>query len=187
MVANYREAILEAARKSVQSHGYSGLNMRQLAEVVGIKAASIYYHFPSKADLGAAVARRYWEDAAARLDAMVDGGADPATCLRNYPLTFRHSLESENRMCLGTYMAAEFEDLPEAVRAEVLTFADINIAWLTKVLLAGGFVGEQGSAARARAIYAAVVGAQLVARSRADLPLYDELIESYRGAGLLPA
>ncbi|MEZ0222182.1 MAG: TetR/AcrR family transcriptional regulator, partial [Tardiphaga sp.] len=33
----------------------------------------------------------------------------------------------------------------------------------------------------------AITGAQLMARSRADVSLYDALIESYRAAGLLPA
>ena len=40
---------------------------------------------------------------------------------------------------------------------------------------------------RARAICSAIVGAQLMARSRANIALYDGLIESYRTAGLLPA
>ncbi len=53
-----KEAILAAARRTAQAHGYSGLNFRDLAAEVGIKAASIYHHFPSKADLAAAVARR---------------------------------------------------------------------------------------------------------------------------------
>lgn len=57
-----RERILVAATKIAQAHGYSGLNFRDLAEAVGIKAASIYHHFASKADLGAAVARRYWRN-----------------------------------------------------------------------------------------------------------------------------
>jgi TetR/AcrR family transcriptional regulator, transcriptional repressor for nem operon len=39
---------------------------------------------------------------------------------------------------------------------------------------------------RPRAIFAAVAGAQLVARSRSDISLFDELIDSYRMAGLLP-
>jgi len=34
---------------------------------------------------------------------------------------------------------------------------------------------------------AAVAGAQLIARSRSDISLYDALIDSYRVAGLLPA
>jgi TetR/AcrR family transcriptional repressor of nem operon len=47
-------------------------------------------------------------------------------------------------------------------------------------------VPAANSEKRARAIYAAVAGAQLMARSRADIALYDELIDSYREAGLLP-
>ena len=62
MSTNAKEAILAAARQTAQAHGYGGLNYRDLATEVGIKAASIHYHFPAKADLGAAVAKRYWED-----------------------------------------------------------------------------------------------------------------------------
>ncbi len=43
-----RDEILNAARLAAQAHGYTGLNIRGLADEVGIKAASIYYHFPSK-------------------------------------------------------------------------------------------------------------------------------------------
>ena len=118
----------DAAKKAAQAHGYGGLNFRDLALGVGIKSASIYYHFPGKAELGAAVARRYWEDSAAELEAMLAAGTDPKECLRQYPGTFRRTLESDNRMCLGSYMAAEFDDLPEAVRTEVQAFAEVNIA-----------------------------------------------------------
>jgi TetR/AcrR family transcriptional repressor of nem operon len=53
-------------------------------------------------------------------------------------------------------MAAEYVDLPDAVRNEVLAFADINVAWL-------------------------------IARTRADIGLYDERVQSYQDAGLIPA
>jgi len=187
MSTNNREAILEAAKKAVQAHGYNGLNLRNLADVVGIKAPSIYYHFPSKADLGVAVAKRYWEDSEANLAAMLAAPNDPMDCLRSYPNTFRKSLESDNRMCLCSYMAAEYDDLPDAIRAEVQTFVDVNIAWLGRVLVAAGVVEERESIDRARAIYAAIVGAQLIARSRSDIAMYDSLIESYRAVGILPA
>jgi TetR/AcrR family transcriptional repressor of nem operon len=84
-------------------------------------------------------------------------------------------------------MAAEYDDLPAAVKKEVQSFADVNVAWLSKVLVAAGLVGRDESDIRARAIFAAVSGAQLMARSRADIALYDSLIESYRAAGLLPS
>lgn len=187
MSSNSREAILAAARRTAQAHGYGGLNFRDLADDVGIKAASIHYHFPSKADLGAAVAKRYWEDTAAELDSLLVQGSDPLRCLRQYPDIFRKSLESDNRICLCSFMAAEHDDLPEAVKKEIQTFADVNVAWLSKVLSAAGLIGSGESEQRARAIFAAIAGAQLIARSRSDISLFDSLIDSYRAAGLLPA
>ncbi len=181
------EAILAAARDSVQAHGFGGLNFRDLAAEVGIKAASIYHHFPSKADLGAAVAKRYWEDAAARLEGVSANAADPKAALHMYPDVFRQSLERENRLCLGSFMSAEFDDLPASVIKEVQTFSDVNVTWLEKRLSEAGIVGSAESEDRARAIFAAVAGAQLMARSRSDISLFDTLIESYRTAGLLPA
>lgn len=186
MSSNYREAILAAAKIAAQKHGYSGLNFRDLGEDVGIKSASIYYHFRSKADLGAAVARRYWEDTSADLEAMLAEASDPLSCLSQYPDIFRKSLESDNRLCLCSFMAAEYDDLPEPVKTEVQTYADVNVAWLSKVLAAAAVVSCEESEARARAIYAAVAGAQLMARSRSDIALFDGLIENYRVAGLLP-
>ena len=176
MSLSSKEAILAAARRTAQAHGYSGLNFRDLADEVGIKAASIYHHFPSKADLGAAVARRYWENTAADLDSMLAETSDPVRSLHQYPDIFRKSLEADNRMCLCSFMSAEYDDLPEAVKKEVQTFADVNVAWLSKVLSAAAVVNSGESEQRARAIFAAVAGAQLI----------DSLIESYRVAGLLP-
>jgi TetR/AcrR family transcriptional regulator, transcriptional repressor for nem operon len=182
-----REKILAAARRTAQAHGYNGLNFRDLAEDVGIRAASIYYHFPSKSDLAEAVAKRYWEDAAAFLEALLAESADAASALRRYPETFRWALENDNRMCLCSFMGAEYDDLPEPVKKEVQRFADVNVEWLSKVLLAAKLVSSKESERRARAIFAAVAGAQLMARSRSDITLYDTLIQGYRDAGLLPA
>jgi len=187
MSSNSKEAILAAAKRTAQARGYGGLNFRDLAEEVGIKAASIYHHFPSKADLGAAVARRYWEDSAAGLEALLAECADPVRSLRRYPDTFRKALANDNRICLCSFMAAEYDDLPEPVKKEVQAFADVNVAWLSRVLCAAAVVSPEQSERRARAIFAAVAGAQLMARSRADISLYDALIDSYRVAGLLPA
>ena len=187
MSTNAKETILAAARKTAQAHGYGGLSYRDLAAEVGIKAASIDHHFASKADLGAAVARRYWEDIAAELDALLAETGDPMECLRRYPGTFRRSLEDGNRLCLCSFMSAEYANLPETVRRETQGFADVNVAWLAKVLVMAGVAKPEGAAARARAIFAAISGAQLYARSRADVSQFDALIADYRASGLLPA
>lgn len=170
-----------------QSSGdYGGLNMRELAAGVGIKAASIYHHFPSKADLAAAIAERYWQDTKAWLDEVAKEEGDPRASLRKYPQTFRISLENGNRLCLGSFLGAEYDDLPEQVRRQVQTFADVDIAWLAERLVDAGVTDEKGSEARARSIFAAVAGAQLLARSRSDISLFDAMVDSYKEAGLLP-
>lgn len=180
-----KEAVLAAARRKAQAHGYGGLNFRDLADEVGIKAASIYHHFASKAELGAAVARRYWEDTQAELEEITVKETDPVSRLREYPQIFRRSLESGNRLCLGSFMSAEYDDLPEVVKKEVHAFTDVNVAWLGKTLSAAGVASPKKSEERARAIFAAVAGAQLMARSRSDITLFDALIKSYRETGLL--
>ena len=73
------------------------------------------------------------------------------------------------------------------MKREVQIFADVNVAWLSRLLSAASVVSAGESEQRARAIFAAVAGAQLIARSRSDIALYDSLIDGYRAAGLLPA
>ncbi len=187
-MSGMRETILDAARLTVQAHGYSGLSFRELAKEVGIKSGSMYYHFPSKGDLGAALARRYREDAAAAFDRFWAEDPDPARCLRLYTDVFRLALANDNRMCLCGFMAAEFGDLPDMVKTEVQAFADLNVAWLAKILSStAAFRDAKVAEERAYAIYAAIGGAQLAARSRADIGVYDRIVEGYRAAGLIPA
>jgi TetR/AcrR family transcriptional repressor of nem operon len=181
-----REAILVAAREAAMAYGYGGINFRDLAEAVGIKAASINYYFANKAILGEAVARRYWEDIARDLEAISRNAQNPMDALRQYPSIFRLSLERNNRMCLSSFMATEYDALPEPVLREVQSFADVNAAWLREQLVAAKLVEPKDGETRARAIYAAVAGAQIVARSRSDINLFDALVGSYQEAGLLP-
>lgn len=185
-VTSSGDRILATATRMAQAHGYTGLNIRDVAQEVGIKGASIYHHFASKAELAAAVARRYNENAAAALEELSAAAGDPLVSLRRYPETFRRSLESDNRMCLSSFMAAEYDDLPEAVKTEVQGFAEVNVEWLRKCLESSGVVTAERSRERACAIYAAVAGAQLMARGRADIALFDTLIRTYSEVGLLP-
>jgi TetR/AcrR family transcriptional repressor of nem operon len=180
-----KERILETATRIAQAHGYGGLNYRDLAEKVGIKAASIYHHFPSKADLAAAVAKRYWQTCQAELE-RISASAGPISSLEQYPGIFRTALVNDNRVCLASFMSAEYEDLPEIVRVEVKAFAQVNIAWLKKTLIDANVVSAEDGETRAEAIYAAVSGAQLFARGRANVALYDGVIKGYQAAGLLP-
>jgi TetR/AcrR family transcriptional repressor of nem operon len=182
-----QQRILDAARATVQARGYNGLSFRDLAKDVGIKSASIHYYFPTKGDLGGAVVRRYTDDFSAYLDDVLAGSADPGTCIGKYTDVFRTTLLNENRMCLGGIMAAERTELPPEVQHEVVTFSEMNVRWLTQVLsLLPAGADPEATQRRALAVYAAVAGAQLAARSRNDVAIYDTIIATYRTIGLLP-
>ncbi|MDB5632534.1 MAG: TetR/AcrR family transcriptional regulator [Tardiphaga sp.] len=184
-----KQMIMSAARLMVQARGFNGLSFRELAKEVGVKSASIHYHFPTKGDLGAALARRYTDEALVYFDGLLAASDDPAAHIRGYTDVFRSALVNNNRMCLCGIMAAEHDDLPAEVRAEVDRFTEVNVRWLVKVLSLQQPAAQAEAQAierHALAIFAAVEGAQLVARGRGDIAVFDQTIEAYHTAGLLP-
>ncbi len=178
---------MAAARKMVQTRGYNGLSFRELGKEVGVKSASIHYHFPTKGDLGAALAKRYTEDGLKYFQELRAGSNDPAAWIKGYTDVFRQALVNDNRMCLCGIMAAEYDDLPAEVRAEVDGFTELNVRWLSEVLsVCRTDLNDEQRRQQALAIYAAVEGAQLIARGRDDIRIYDQTVETYRAVGLLP-
>jgi TetR/AcrR family transcriptional regulator, transcriptional repressor for nem operon len=55
------ERLMDLAEARMREAGYRGFSFRALAAEIGIKSASVYHHFPTKAQMAAAVARRYGE------------------------------------------------------------------------------------------------------------------------------
>ena len=53
------EEIIDSSEKRVRHAGYSNMCFRDVAKDVGIKSASVHYHFPTKSDLGTALVERY--------------------------------------------------------------------------------------------------------------------------------
>lgn len=186
MGTDTRERILEAARLTVQSRGYAGLSFRELAKDVGIKSASIHYHFATKGELGGALAARYTDHFSAYLYGLSLEELGVEGCLRRYTDFFAETLRGGNRMCLAGILAAERNELPDEVRAEVVRFGDVNERWIARVLVGPGGADTDETRARARAIFAAVSGAQLAAHSRGDASVFTGIVETFRALKLLP-
>jgi TetR/AcrR family transcriptional repressor of nem operon len=186
--ADTKQKILDVARVTVQARGYAGLSFRELAKAVGIKSSSVHYYFPSKGELGGALAHRYTDDFGAYLDGLLTQGLDQSALLRKYTDVFRDTLRNENRMCLGGIMAAEHTELPVEVQTEVFRFSEMNIDWLARVLSMKnkGKASEATIRLHAMSIFAAVEGAQLVSRGRDDIAVYENIVAMYRTTGLLP-
>ncbi|GIH78414.1 transcriptional regulator [Planobispora longispora] len=71
--------IIEAARALLEEEGRDGLTMRALAERLGIRAPSLYKHFPDKAAVEAALIEQGLAEVGALLHAALDEAAAGAT------------------------------------------------------------------------------------------------------------
>ncbi len=74
---NRREPLLEAAARRFLRHGYAAASMRDIAADAGMQPGSIYYHFPSKADLLVAVHEEGLRRITEAVSAALDGAEGP--------------------------------------------------------------------------------------------------------------
>lgn len=129
-----QEQILEAAERRIRAGGYHAVSFRDIAGDVGIKSSSVHHHFPTKEDLGAAVARGYTDRVMATLGDPDDPNKTPGELIRRYMELFRGALVHDREMCLCGVLASETAALPPAVHAAAHDFFTRSIAWLESVL-----------------------------------------------------
>jgi TetR/AcrR family transcriptional regulator, transcriptional repressor for nem operon len=168
--------ILDTAERLVQVRGFNAFSYADIAATLGITKASLHYHFPSKAELGRALIERYagrFGDALAEIDS---AGGDASGKLAAYAEIYAGVLR-DHRMCLCGMLAADYDTLPEPMRAAVVSFFDRNEAWLVAVLAQGereGSLRLQGSERdAAQAIVSGLEGAMLIARPYEDVSRFE--------------
>jgi TetR/AcrR family transcriptional repressor of nem operon len=156
--------ILDTAEALVQTRGFNGFSYAD--------SASLHYHFRGKAELGEALIVRYTErfgEALATIDRELD---DAAAKLEAYARIYAEVLRL-GRMCLCGMLAADYDTLPDAMRAAVVLFFDANERWLVAVLEQGrsdGTLDFTGSASEvAQSIVSGLEGAMLIARPYNDV------------------
>jgi len=164
-----REQLLVAATEFTQVLGYNAFSYRDLAERVGVRTASIHYHFPSKGDLGREVVIRHRRENAEFMEQVERAGGTALDRLRRYCEGFRKSYGNGSRMCLGGMMATDSESLPAEILAEVRGCYEDHENWLAKTLrlgLARGDIQFSGSPKTlAKILFDALEGAMLATRA----------------------
>ncbi len=86
--------IVAAARAILEEEGLDALTMRRIAERLGIRAPSLYKHFPDKESLEAAIISAAFEEQAEVFERAVEDGDDPLEALgaayRSFALAHPH-------------------------------------------------------------------------------------------------
>ena len=133
--------LLDTADRLVRDRGYSAFSYKDLAESVGIRTASIHYHFQAKADLGQAVVDRYREQLVTDL-AKIDDTAKSAREKLEYFIAAYRETESRGTICLCGSLASDYETLPEKVQDSVRRYLAEAQKWLKRTLKEGAKNGE---------------------------------------------
>ena len=165
--SNNEEKLMDAAERRIRLSGYNAFSFRELAKEVGIKSSSVHYYFPTKADLAAAVARRYTDRFVAALQEK-NSSVRVQACKK----AFREAYLADGQMCLCGVLASESAALPEVVVLEARRFFDLCLGLLSK--------RKDGGVTRKAAlgIMAKLEGALLLARVYGEVRAFDEATRS---------
>ena len=177
-----RARILETARDLVQTLGYNGVGFEDIAERIGLDTRELESHFPTKAELGAAVAALYRDEFMQRLRTAEAEAGDALDALQRYAGLFRSALVDDGRMCLCGLLGTEVTSLPREVADEVRRFFECNLAWLAQTLNRGQARDEvylsSPAETEANLLMAVLEGAMVIARSTERYENFDESVEA---------
>lgn len=187
---NTQQDIIDTATVLMMHSGYNAFSYADIAEQIGIRKASIHYHFPGKSDLARSVVERYRTDARLGVEMVIDTTPSPLKQLERYISFYDQEFQGRPRMCLCALLAAEMLTLPEDVRAEVQLFYHEQESLLARILQAGRAAGElyfaEPPELAAQLLLAALEGAMLAARAYGSIDrlrmLNQSIVQRYRAA-----
>jgi AcrR family transcriptional regulator len=129
-----REVIIDKADQFIRAKGYNAFSFKDISNDIGIKTASIHYHFPTKSDLGVATIKEH----IARYEGLKKHVANesPLTKLESF-LAVHTQIEFENKVCIVGSLATDLNTLDESIKDELKIFAHLVITWITEILTEG--------------------------------------------------
>jgi len=162
------QQILDAAQLMVRNRGYSAFSYADIAKEVGIRKASIHYHFPSKEDLVKELVIRYRDNLVRQCQTIEQQLITPQEQFKRFISLYRNGLE-ENQICLCGMLTADFVVLSPEIQEELKTFFAAAELWLTRLLQRGSeakvWQCAQSCELEAKSIIAMLQGAQLLSRA----------------------
>jgi len=175
--ASKREEILDVSEAMIRRLGFNGFSTRDVADAVGIRAASVHYHFPGKADLGEAVTERYTARFLQSLGAPTGFGGAAKKAIAHYVSMFRRALIKDGKLCLCGVLGAEIGSLPTSVGGNTQIFFRKNIEWLTIALTVAG-LSDTSAKANALHILASLEGAMIVSKSLGENAVFESVAKT---------
>lgn len=178
--SNTADQILACARSLIVAGGYNGFSYADIADVVGIRKASIHHHFPNKVDLVKALLVQHRERTAEGVADLQRAIADPMEQLRAYVKYWETCiLDLSAPFCVCALLAGELPVLPDEVAVEVQAYFRFLSNWMASVLEQGVQQGRikltHAAHVEAEILMATVHGAMLSARAYQDATMFGSI------------
>ncbi|MFK7804565.1 MAG: TetR/AcrR family transcriptional regulator [Anaerolineae bacterium] len=167
-MSDTKTQITDVAERLVRSGGYNGFSFRDIAAEIGIKSASVHYHFPTKEALALAVAERYKQRFFAALGDPTPAGTSLEQRLNHYGQVFQDSFATSHSACLCGMLSNEIALLPDSVKEVLVVFVQENVMWLQQAIADSQGSSEAEAKKQAQLVYSALEGAMGVAALTQD-------------------
>ncbi|MDM4768765.1 TetR/AcrR family transcriptional regulator [Solimonas sp. SE-A11] len=135
-----RGVILGEALRLFAEHGYGGASIRDIAKLAGIKGASVYSHYPSKAHVLAELIRIGHEEHLRRIRSALLA-ASPEPRLQLIAVVRAHVLAHADYPMLAVVSNAELHALPSEFAAPILELRRQSELLLLEVIRRGESLG----------------------------------------------
>lgn len=166
-MSEMRNELLNQAEELVRRRGYSGFSYADLSECVGIRKASIHYHFPAKKMLVATVLKSYRDRYAQALQRIERRFQNAIDRIDAYGRLYLGAVD-KGLGCLCAALSAELAILPDDLKSGTAAFFREHLAWIEKVYAEGLRIGEVNSTLdsvqAARLILTSLEGALMMER-----------------------
>ncbi|MDB5258717.1 MAG: TetR family transcriptional regulator [Chitinophagaceae bacterium] len=129
-----KDTIIKLASDLILEKGFNAFSFYDLSEKMGIKTASIHYHFPSKTDLGIAVIRQQSESFIA-LQAATESKDALSKLEAFFSIYIRH--KSQGKVCLVGSLCTDLYSLDPAIEKELKPVVEGILQWVTDILKEG--------------------------------------------------
>jgi TetR/AcrR family transcriptional repressor of nem operon len=129
-----KSKIIDVGEKLLLKKGFNGFSYADIAEALGIKKASIHYHFPSKCDLGIAVIQRARQRFSGWAERRETAGLSDWEKLDRFFQIYRHYLTTSESVCLSGALETDFTTLPEPMQEETRGLVSDLLTWMDKFL-----------------------------------------------------
>ena len=129
-----KEKILLLTDHFIRERGFNAFSFYDLSKNMGIKTASIHYHFRSKSDLGVALLKRHTEKVKELRNKT--NHHTPEKKLEAF-LSIYSKIKSENKVCIVGSLATDLHAVDKKIGKELKVLAAEILDWVTEILKEG--------------------------------------------------